>query len=371
MRRRARSRHPWGMSTVIDQAGSIVRSPERTSLPREPRERRPAAPRAETLVADWLSALLSAEQAILSSAEILGPPDTDRRLHRVRAERIRVAGELDEVVHGQRGATLLVRCLTQPTIDTRLLGLPDGVTACIFDVEGALTASAAVHCDAWCMTLDPFLLAQADRLHREFVPFDPDHDYETYLDGRPRLAALRGFLASRGIRLANGEPSDRPGAESVYGLANRKNELLRHSVEVHGVDAFSGARAYLELARIVGVRAAALSASANTALVLERAGLDDLIEECVDGTVVEASSLRPRPAPDMILAACARLGVDPQQAAAFETTSAGITAARAAGVRAVVALARDEDTTVFSRTNGDRVVNDLGELLERSSRTAP
>lgn len=356
---------------MIDRAGSTVRSPDRTPLHREPRDRPPvAAPRAETLVADWLSALLSAERAIVSSAEILGPSDADQRLHRVRAERSSVAGELEAVVHGQRGAALLARCLTQSTIDVRLLGLPEGVTACIFDVEGALTASAAVHCDAWCTALDPFLLAHADRVHREFVPFDPEHDYETYLDGRPRLAGLRGFLASRGIRLPDGEPSDRPGAESVYGLANRKNELLRHDVEVHGVDAFSGARAYLELARIVGVRRAALSASANTGLVLQRAGLDDLIEECVDGTVVEASSLLPRPAPDMLLAACARLGVDPQRAAAFETTPAGITAAHAAGVRAVVALAGDEDTTLFTSANGDRVVHDLGELLEQSSRTA-
>jgi HAD superfamily hydrolase (TIGR01509 family) len=152
----------------------------------------------------------------------------------------------------------------------------------------------------------------------------------------------------------------------VHGLANRKQEALRRHVEQQGVAAFSGARAYLEVAEIVGARRAVISASTNTALVLDRAGIADLIEEQIDGQALQAESLKPKPAPDTLLAACSRLGVDPAQAAAFETTAAGIAAARAAGIRTAIAVARDADTSAFSASAADLVINDLGEMLERN-----
>ena len=324
------------------------------------------APYVEQLATGWLSALAAAETALLDKACPLSPAETRSHLQRLRAERGQIAGLLETLAHGQRGATLLVDCLTYPAVDIRVLRLPAGVSACIFDLEGALTTSAAIHCDAWRVTLDPFLLAYADRLRRRFVPFDPHRDYAHYLAGRPRLAGRRAFLASRAISLRDGEPSDQPGAETVFGLADRKQEALRHSIQQQGVEAFAGARAYLEIAGIVGARRAVVSASTNTALVLERAGIADLIDEQVDGGAVERDSLKPRPAPDMLLAACARLRVDPAQAAAFETTPAGIAAARAAGIRTAIAVARDGNTAAFAACEPDRVVTDLGEMLERN-----
>jgi HAD superfamily hydrolase (TIGR01509 family) len=321
---------------------------------------------AERLAAGWLAALSAAETAVNDKACGLTADETRTHLQHLRAERTEVVDLLGTVAHGQRGATLLVDCLAHPPVDLRLLRLPTGVCACIFDVEGALTTSAAIHCDAWRLTLDPFLLGYADRLRRQFVPLDPRHDYPEYLSGRPRLDGLRAFLASRAISLREGEPSDRPGTESLYGLANRKRETWRHLVEQNGVEAFAGSRAYLEIATIVGARRAVVSASTNTKLVLERAGIDDLIEERVDGDAVEQEALRPKPAPDMLLAACARLRVDPGQAAAFETTPAGIVAAHAAGIRMAIAVARDGNIAAFSACEPDLVVTDLGEILERN-----
>ena len=83
---------------------------------------------------------------------------------------------------------------------------------------------------------------------------------------------------------------------------------------------------------------AVVSASANTASILESAGLAQLIEYTVDGNTIAAEHLRAKPAPDTIVAACRRLGVQPSQLAAFETTPAGITASRAAGVRLTVGV---------------------------------
>jgi HAD superfamily hydrolase (TIGR01509 family) len=320
----------------------------------------------EHLAVDWLAALAAAETAIGDKAARLTPSETRAYAQHLRLEHEQTAGLLETLAHGQRGATLLVDCLHHPTVDIRLLRLPTGVSACIFDLEGALTTSAALHCDAWRLTLDPFLFTYADRVHRQYVPFDPRRDYPDYLAGRTRLTGLRAFLTSRAISLRDGEPSERPGSESVHGLANRKQEVLRRLIEQRGVEAFAGSRAYLEVASIVGARRAVVSASTNSALVLRRAGIADLIEVQVDGDTVERESLRPEPAPDMLLAACARLGVEPSQAAAFETTPAGIVAARAAGIRMAIAVARDGHTGAFAGCDPDLTVTDLGEILEQN-----
>lgn len=318
----------------------------------------------ERLALDWLSALGAAETAVLDEACRLSQAERRVYLQRLRDEHEQAADLLESLADGQRGAALLVDCLHHPTVDIRLLRLPAGVRACIFDLEGALTTSAALHRDAWRLTLDPFLVSYADRLHRGVVPFDPHRDYPKHLAGRTRLAGLGAFLASRAITVRHGEPSDRAGSDSVHGLANRKREVLHHLIEQRGVEAFAGSRAYLEVAAVVGARRAVVSASTNTALVLQRAGIAELIEAKIDGDTVERESLRPRPAPDMLRAACARLGVEPAHAAAFETTPAGITAARAAGIRTAIAVAREGHAGVFAACHPDLVVTDLGEMLE-------
>lgn len=319
----------------------------------------------DALVLGWLSAFSAAERAARGSV-VIGATQTATRLHDLQLERHEVARLLEELAHERPSAALLVRCLNSPVIDLRLLGLPSGVTACVFDLEGVLTASAEVQRAAWSATLDAYLLQRAEHRGASFVAFDPYLDYTTHLAGKPRLMGLREFLASRGISLPEGDPSDPPDALTVRALARRKEELVRRLLVERGVHALTGSLAYLEIAKLVGARRAVVSASANTTLVLQRAGMADLIEEQVDGLVCETESLEPRPAPDMLLAAAARLGVDPAQAAAFETTPAGIAAARAGGFRVAVAVARHENAAAFGASDADLLVDDLGELLQRA-----
>ena len=170
---------------------------------------------------------------------------------------------------------------------------------------------------------------------------------------------MHAFLASRGIRLAEGSPDDPPGAETIYGLGNRKNEALLHLLEREGVTAFAGSQLYLEGAREAGVVRGVVSASANTGAILRSAGLDALVDERVDGNTIRFEHLLMKPAPDTMLAACRRLGVSPERAAAFETTSEGIEAARAAGIGLVVAVDRRG-----LEAGADRVVADLAHMLE-------
>jgi len=68
-----------------------------------------------------------------------------------------------------------------------MFGLPDGVKACLFDMDGVVTQTAVVHAAAWKEMFDEFLRARAESTGTEFVPFDAHHEYDAYVDGKPRL----------------------------------------------------------------------------------------------------------------------------------------------------------------------------------------
>jgi beta-phosphoglucomutase family hydrolase len=247
----------------------------------------------------------------------------------------------------------------------RVLGLPDDVAACLFDLDGVLTDTAAVHNRAWTEMFDAYL---KERDGDGYVPFDPDSDYPRYVDGRPRADGVRAFLASRGIELPDGEPDDPPDAETVHGLGNRKNELLLRAIDRDGVRVFEGSRDYLAAARDAGLRRAVVSSSANTRQVLAVTGLGDSVEEVVDGVTARQEHLKGKPAPDTFLAAARRLGVEPARAAVFEDATSGVAAGRAGRFGFVVGVDRIGHAADLREHGADVVVGDLAELLEGRDR---
>jgi beta-phosphoglucomutase-like phosphatase (HAD superfamily) len=173
-----------------------------------------------------------------------------------------------------------------------VLGLPDGIRACLFDMDGVLTETATVHARAWKSMFDAYLRRREGETESEgFAPFTQD-DYDRYVDGKPRYDGVRSFLQSRGIELPQGTPDDPPGAETVDGLGNRKNELVLQLIRDEGVRAYPGSVRYLDAARDAGLRRAVVSSSANCADVLRAAGIEDYFEVRVDGHVVEDQGLK-------------------------------------------------------------------------------
>jgi beta-phosphoglucomutase family hydrolase len=247
-----------------------------------------------------------------------------------------------------------------------VLGLPAGVTACLFDLDGVLTQTAQVHAAAWKLIFDDYLRQQAGRTGQPFAPFDPVADYDEYVDGKPRYDGVRSFLASRGIELPDGEPGDPPEARTVAGLGNRKNELVQRIIREHGVQRYEGSARYVQAARDAGLRRAVVSSSTNAREVLAAAGLDRLFEQVVDGADAEREHLAGKPAPDTFLAGARALGVEPRQAAVFEDALAGVAAGRAGGFGLVVGVDRAGQAGALCSNGADVVVSDLAELLERS-----
>jgi beta-phosphoglucomutase family hydrolase len=245
------------------------------------------------------------------------------------------------------------------------LGLPDGVTACLFDLDGVLTDTASVHDKAWKQMFDDYLKQRADRDGEPFQEFDAGNDYGDFVDGRPRADGVRDFLASRHITLPEGDSSDGPDKETIEGLANRKNEILLRRIDEDGVKVFEGSRRYLEAARDAGLRRIVVSSSANTGQILQVTGLAEYIEGRIDGVTITQHHLKGKPAPDTFLAGARCAGVEPKQAAVFEDALAGVEAGRAGTFGVVVGVNRldDQHGEDLKKHGADVVVRDLGELL--------
>jgi beta-phosphoglucomutase family hydrolase len=249
-----------------------------------------------------------------------------------------------------------------------VLGLPDGVVACLFDLDGVLTQTAKVHAAAWKEMFDDYLRERAERTGEPFVPFDSNADYAAYVDGKPRYDGVRSFLESRGIELPQGTPDDPPGAETVAGLGNRKNDLVLALIERDGVEAYDGSVRYLHAARDAGLRCAVVSSSANCRDVLEAARIIDQFDEIVDGVVAEREHLRGKPAPDTFLAGARALGVEPARAVVFEDALAGVEAGRAGGFGCVIGVNRIDQADALREHGATVVVDDLAELLDDGKR---
>jgi beta-phosphoglucomutase family hydrolase len=244
-----------------------------------------------------------------------------------------------------------------------VLGLPDRIEACLFDLDGVLTQTATIHAKAWKEMFDDYLRERAKRTGDDFAPFTDD-DYDEYVDGKPRYDGVRSFLESRGIELPDGTPDDEPGTETVDGLGNRKNDLVLALIERDGVDAYEGSVRYVRAARDAGVRRAVVSSSSNCRDVLEAAGILDLFEEIVDGIVATREGLKGKPAPDTFLAGARRLGVEARAAAVFDDAVAGVEAGRNGGFGHVVGVDRVGHADALRAHGASVVVRDLGELLD-------
>ena len=246
-----------------------------------------------------------------------------------------------------------------------MLGLPDGIRACLFDLDGVITRTAVVHAAAWKEMFDAYLQERAQRTGGSFVAFDPGDDYRLYVDGMPRSDGVRSFLASRGITLPEGDAGDPPGAETVHGLGNRKNELVLKLIRDQGVLVYEGSVRYGRAVREAGLACAVVSSSANTLDVLRSTGLEDLFDVRVDGVVAVERGLRGKPAPDTFLAGAEALGVEPAAGAVFEDALAGVEAGRAGRFGFVVGVDRTGQADALRRRGADIVVTDLADLLER------
>ena len=235
--------------------------------------------------------------------------------------------------------------------------------AVLFDLDGVLTSTAKIHAACWKQMFDAFLRKRADRNREPFTPFDIETDYRPYVDGKPRYEGVRSFLDARNISLPYGGPADDPAVESVCGLGNRKDELVKHAIAAGEVEAYPGSVALVHRLRERKILMAVVSSSNNCKEVLDVAGLADFFAARVDGIVATEKGLRGKPAPDTFLHAAHILGVPPARAVVVEDALAGVEAGRAGGFGLVVGVDRGGVGAELRQRGADIVVSDLAELI--------
>lgn len=245
-------------------------------------------------------------------------------------------------------------------MDERLAGF----TGFLFDLDGVLTDTAGLHADCWKEMFDEYLRDLSERSGEPFREFTVGDDYHHYVDGKPRYDGVRSFLESRGIALAEGDPSDPPEAETICGLGNRKNDMINELLERDGVTPYPGSLRLLDELAAARVRMAVVSSSKNAPVVLEAAGIGDRFEAVVDGSVAEKEGLPGKPAPDTFLEAARRLGVDKSKAVVVEDAISGVQSGRNGDFGLVIGVARKGNSEALRSAGADLVVTDLGELAD-------
>ena len=235
-----------------------------------------------------------------------------------------------------------------------------GPEAMVFDLDGVITFTARVHAAAWKQLFDEYLKRRSEQLGEAFRPFDIEHDYLTYVDGKPRYEGVASFLASRGITMPYGNPSDLPDAETVCGLGNRKDALFTQKVQQNGVEVDGDAVRFVRELRERGVRVGLASSSRNAVPILQRVGILDLFERVVDGVVSDRLHLRGKPEPDIFLRCLAELvpGGDPRYSGIVEDAISGVEAGQRGGFSLVLGVDR-RNTGALARNGANWSIPDF------------
>ncbi|WP_320668632.1 HAD family hydrolase [Patulibacter defluvii] len=249
------------------------------------------------------------------------------------------------------------------SLTTTVARLPlERVDAVLFDLDGVVTDTAAVHAAAWKCAFDEALRRWAQARHERFVPFDVGHDYRRWVDGRSRRDGARALLAARGIVLPEGDPEDPPGRATVCGVANRKDVELRRRLREGAVRTFPSTIAAVRRLRAVGRSTAVFSASRHCDELLAAAGVRGLFDAVVGGTEAAALGLPGKPDPAVLLEAARRLATPVARTAVVEDAIVGVEAARRGGFGFIVGVDRGGDGEALTAAGADLVVSDVEQL---------
>lgn len=238
----------------------------------------------------------------------------------------------------------------------------DKYKAVLFDLDGVLTSTEKIHSVCWKRMFDDFLLSYSKEHSIEFVPFDINKDYLTYVDGKPRYKGVEDFLESRNISLPSGDADDPHDAISVSGLGNKKNQLFNQMIEKEPVEVYRSSIRMVEHLKDKKFSIAVVSSSRNCKKILKAAGIENHFEVIVDGLTAEKKELSGKPMPDTYLEAAKKLRCTPEQAVVIEDAVSGVQAGRKGNFGLVIGIARKDNSRELGKNGADIVVSDLGEF---------
>jgi alpha,alpha-trehalase len=239
--------------------------------------------------------------------------------------------------------------------------------AVIFDLDGVVTDTAALHASAWKSVFDDFLILQSRQSGQEQALFEIESDYMRHVDGKPRYEGAASFIRARGFSLPFGQPSDDPDQMTICALGNRKNLVYRQLLEKQGVRVYEGAVQLIRRLRANRIKVALVTSSRNGRSVLKAADLTELFDYILDGEDAARLQLEGKPEPDIFLEAARQVGVAPQRAVVVEDAQSGVEAGRRGNFGCVIGVGTDRHGARLRSHGADFVVDDLGGLIVSDS----
>ena len=236
--------------------------------------------------------------------------------------------------------------------------LPEEYDAVLFDMDGVVTRTAAVHFAAWKKIFDDFLKRKSDGNFKEFT----QEDYLEYVDGKPREDGVTSFLASRKITLPEGDKNDKPGTDTVASLAQNKDKEFLRLIHENGVEPYETTIALIKSLRRANVKTALVTASKNGQEILKVTNLAQLFDATVTGVDAQELHLKGKPAPDVFLEAAKRLSVKPERAVVVEDAEAGVESGHKGKFGLVIGVARQNNADALLKHGADIAVRDLAEI---------
>ena len=234
--------------------------------------------------------------------------------------------------------------------------------AVIFDMDGIITRTAALHSLAWKGMFDDYLHYREIKYNEPFLEFSHTDDYLCFVDGRPRYDGVHAFLKSRGIKIPFGKLGDDPGDETVCGLGNRKNHFFKKVLEQEGATVYHSTLKLIKTLLKRGIKVGVATSSKNCELILKKAGIAELFQTRVDGVVSAERRLKGKPEPDIFTAASDNLGVNYNRTVVVEDAVSGVQAGCKGHFGLVIGVARENNAHELKSNGADIVVADLSEL---------
>jgi trehalose-phosphatase len=220
--------------------------------------------------------------------------------------------------------------------------------AMILDLDGVITDTRKLHTMAWKEILDSYL-------QQEKYPLFTMEEYDLFLDGKPREEGMKSFFTARKIAVPEIQ---------IQNLSQRKNQRYLQLLKQHGPDVFEDTLQAIKKWKEKGLSVAVISSSKNCQEVLAQAGIEELFDVRVDGSMAREKHLKGKPEPDYFLEAARELGKEASQCMIFEDSIAGVEAGKKGHFGKVIGVSRKSQTDpeILYATGADLVVNTLADL---------
>jgi len=201
--------------------------------------------------------------------------------------------------------------------------------------------------------LDGLLLDTESLWHEAEIELFRRHGDEFTWDDKLAVVGTSYDATARYFAQRLGRPSA-AGTELVDEMVDLMHERLQREVDGRP-GALELVRRLRELPSGVGLAVASNSSRRLVDTALATAGISDAF----DAVITSDDVMHAKPAPDIYLEACRRLGVPPADAVALEDSATGIAAAKAAGMTCI-AVPQYAETDVSA---ADEVIDSLEALL--------